>query len=451
MATVDDRWHRTTDGRKTRTDRYGKGRRWSVRWVDEQGAAHRRAYETQDAAKAAAAALEVAIGDGTYVDPRRGRATVAEYARRWLASRIVEPNTTRWYSAIVGGRIQDRWGAVPIATVTQAQVQEWLGELRAGGLSASRVRAHHVVLSGALQHAVNDRAITANAAAAGTRSRAGVQLPKLPKKRPNYLDPVQVALAIRALETGARAVPVDTGGDAKAERREEVSQRRRAVNGERKACFALTLVFSGLRFGEAAGLRVADLKGCRLTIDRAIATVGGRQVIGDTKSHRHRDVVLPKEVAARLHALAEGRPDDAPLLPAARGGRWHYGVWRDAWVLACDLATTHGLRHTAVSLAVRSGADIKVVQRMVGHASAVLTLDTYAELYEDQLAEVAKRMSQFVPAPLRLVEGEQRTTDPQSGAETGPGAVAPRVPRRPRKAPAKRRSSRSGPGAASGG
>ena len=47
--------------------------------------------------------------------------------------------------------------------------------------------------------------------------------------------------------------------------------------------------------------------------------------------------------------------------------------------------TPHDLRHTAASLAISAGAHVKAVQRMLGHASAVMTLDTYAELFDDDL------------------------------------------------------------------
>ena len=40
--------------------------------------------------------------------------------------------------------------------------------------------------------------------------------------------------------------------------------------------------------------------------------------------------------------------------------------------------TVHDLRHTAASLMVRSGANVKAVQNQLGHASAAMTLDTYA-------------------------------------------------------------------------
>jgi integrase len=55
--------------------------------------------------------------------------------------------------------------------------------------------------------------------------------------------------------------------------------------------------------------------------------------------------------------------------------------------------TPHDLRHTAASLAISSGANVKAVQRMLGHASAAMTLDVYADLFDDDLEAVAVAMS----------------------------------------------------------
>jgi integrase len=52
----------------------------------------------------------------------------------------------------------------------------------------------------------------------------------------------------------------------------------------------------------------------------------------------------------------------------------------------------HELRHTAASLAISAGATIKSVQRILGHASAAMTLDRYGHLFEDDLDEVAERL-----------------------------------------------------------
>ncbi len=81
---------------------------------------------------------------------------------------------------------------------------------------------------------------------------------------------------------------------------------------------------------------------------------------------------------------------------------------RDSW-LACAVArcqkahptfpriTAHALRHTAASLAISAGANPKVVQRMLGHASAAMTLDVYADLFDSDLATVAESVAKMWP------------------------------------------------------
>ena len=64
----------------------------------------------------------------------------------------------------------------------------------------------------------------------------------------------------------------------------------------------------------------------------------------------------------------------------------HHGKWYPPRV------TPHELRHTAASLAVQSGANVKVVQQMLGHASAAMTLDVYADLFDEDLDILAERL-----------------------------------------------------------
>jgi integrase len=59
-----------------------------------------------------------------------------------------------------------------------------------------------------------------------------------------------------------------------------------------------------------------------------------------------------------------------------------------------DELTIHDLRHTAASLAVSSGANVKVVQKMLGHKSAAMTLDIYADLFDEDLESVAIRLDE---------------------------------------------------------
>ena len=48
----------------------------------------------------------------------------------------------------------------------------------------------------------------------------------------------------------------------------------------------------------------------------------------------------------------------------------------------------HELRHTAASLAIQAGANIKALQNMLGHESAGLTLDRYGHLYGSDVEAV---------------------------------------------------------------
>lgn len=68
----------------------------------------------------------------------------------------------------------------------------------------------------------------------------------------------------------------------------------------------------------------------------------------------------------------------------------------DRWV-------PHGLRHTAASLAIAAGADVKVEQQMLGHKSATMTLDLYGHLFDDRLDEVADALDRAARAstPIR--------------------------------------------------
>ena len=92
--------------------------------------------------------------------------------------------------------------------------------------------------------------------------------------------------------------------------------------------------------------------------------------------------------------MAQGRDGDEPLFVDQQGkmlrrthgpnspSSWFY--WAKKRALGDVLArkmTVHDLRHTAASLLVSAGANVKVVQRQLGHESAAMTLDTYADLF----------------------------------------------------------------------
>jgi integrase len=99
-----------------------------------------------------------------------------------------------------------------------------------------------------------------------------------------------------------------------------------------------------------------------------------------------------------LNALVFAGPLNGYLMrPDTSASRqsWWLTALRDAGI---DRLTPHDLKHTAASLAVSAGANVKALQRMLGHKSAAMTLDTYADLFDDDLGDVAERLNDRVMA-----------------------------------------------------
>jgi integrase len=234
------------------------------------------------------------------------------------------------------------------------------------GLRPGSVRQTHRVLSLILDAAVEDGRLGRNPA-------RGVKLPKPVRQEPRFLSAEQVSALAEAA----------------------------GPNG----LMILTLAFTGLRFGELAALKVRrfDAERKRLNVVESVPEVGSELVWTTPKTHQTRSVPVPGQLAAALEGRCRGKqPDDliftSPLGKTLRLTNWRKVVFDPACQAAgIEGLRPHDLRHTAASLAIRSGANVKVVQQMLGHASAAMTLDVYAGLFGDDLDSVADRLDSLVP------------------------------------------------------
>jgi integrase len=183
------------------------------------------------------------------------------------------------------------------------------------------------------------------------------------------------------------------------------------------------LAYSGCRLGEAVALRVrrVDFVRARIEIAESLTSVNGHLDLSTPKSHARRWVVPPQSVMADLALLVKGRPPDEFVFQTPRGYPIRAANFRrDVFNAAVSKSgvprvTPHNLRHTASSLAVDAGAGIKVLQSMLGHKSATLTLDTYGHLLPDRLHEVADQIEQQIRASAGADEG--RMTDGDASNE----------------------------------
>jgi integrase len=197
-----------------------------------------------------------------------------------------------------------------------------------------------------------------------------------------------------------------------------------ANESARYRSLVLLLGVGGLRWGEAAALRVGDVEFLRRRIElhRNAVQVGSKVIVGTLKSNENRTVVLPRFVIDALAETANGKGLDDLLWPTASGGYMGPPASKESWLSGAvercrksdptfPRVTAHALRHTAASLAISAGANPKVVQRMLGHASAAMTLDVYADLFDSDLASVAESVGKMWARQAQAHERSKRKGD----------------------------------------
>lgn len=343
-----------------------QGKRWRVRYrTPERNQTDKRGFKTKREAEAFAATVEVSKMRGEYVAPSSARVTVGKLGPAWLDRQRghLKPSGYGPMEAAWRLRVQPRWGDIALGDIRPTAVQQWISDLGRGtpgakAVGASVVKRTHHVFSGILADAVRDNLIARSPA-------AGVKLPRTSRKRPVYLTHQQVATLA-------------------------------AAAGEYEG-LVLLLAYTGLRWGEAIGLHVRDLDMLRrqATIsENAVQSV--KQIyVGTPKAHKQRTVPLPGFLLPYLARQCEGKNRDDLLWSGDDSGHLRRPHPISGWFAKAvaesgvPRTTPHDLRHTAASLAVSAGANVKAVQKMLGHASAAMTLDIYADLFDDDLEAVA--------------------------------------------------------------
>ena len=127
--------------------------------------------------------------------------------------------------------------------------------------------------------------------------------------------------------------------------------------------------------------------------------VNGKLVWSEPKDHQRRTVPWPMFLDDEIRAAAAGKGPEDLLFPSTGGGalrvRNMRRDWFDAAVRTAGVGplTPHELRHTAASLAVSAGASVLALQRMLGQDKPSTTLDVYSDLFDEDLDEVANRLS----------------------------------------------------------
>ncbi len=317
-------------------------------------------------------------------DPRLGRMPLDRVWQQYSASKkpAVSPKTWSGYTQHWELRIGPRFGHVPVDEISRTDVQQFLDALKVGVRAKNQTLR---LLRAILDLACEDGRIHRNPV-------LGVSAGRIPEReRHRYLSAPEVATLAAACGKQGDVVTI--------------------------------LAYTGLRWSELVGLRVRDidLEAKRLHVHRAAPEIAGRIHVGLTKTRAaRRTVPLPQVVIDVLQPRISGRSPDAPAVASLRGGMLRSNNWRrhTQWnkvLVATKLAplTIHDLRHTYASLARKSGADLRYVQKTMGHSTPTVTANVYSDLYADELDHVATGLDQ-----LHAAETQSDRTD-EADTQTG--------------------------------
>ena len=379
----------------------GIGNRWRGWYVGDDGKTRTKRFRIEAEAKAWSDTERGKVVTNVWVSPDVGATTFRAVAEEWLKTKgHRKPKTLAGYRSILDTIVLPKWGDSEMKAIAYGELSSWFASLSVNGsqagtaLSASRIIQTHQLMGAVYKYAVRAGLASKNVVADIDRRH---DLPTEHAREIKYLTHAQLqGLAERT---------------------------------ERFETLTLMLGYCGIRFGEAAALRRGSVKDGKLTIRESVTRVTGQGMVTTrTKTGQVRDVAVPPPVWERL--IAELPTDQEGLVfPGNYGDTLTLGQYRrpfDRAVKAMQTQATeqreqeldageldeHGqprtpefptispqaLRHTAASLYISTGANIKVVQRQLGHATASMTLDRYGHLYHDDLHAAAKAVGEAMTA-----------------------------------------------------
>lgn len=358
--------------------------RWRARYRDETGKEHARQFKRKVDGQRWLDEVTASMVTGQYVDPRRGRQTLREYAEQWREAQVQHrPTTAAHVETMLRRHVYPTLGDRRLSSILPSDVQALVKAISDGppvadgepsrGLAPVTVGVVHRILSGIFKAAVRDRCLAVSPC-------VGIKLPEVQKRRVVPLTLDQIQALTDAMPDRYRALVTLAAG-------------------------------TGLRQGEAFGLtvdRVAFLaRKPSVTVDRQLVTMPGREpYLAPPKTDASDRVVpLPRVVVDALAAHLAAFPSDDFVFTTATGKpirrTWFSEkVWRPAVEKAgLPGVTFHALRHFYASLLIRHGESVVTVQARLGHASATETLDTYSHLWPDSDERTREAVDLVLGAP----------------------------------------------------
>ena len=344
--------------------------------------------DTQAAVRKEMTVILREIDRGTYLTPQK--ITVGQWLDEWLdtyAANKIKPTTYLHYQACIKNYIKPQIGAVELQALRGVHIQKIYNAMTNNGLSGKTVKNCAAVLHKALSVALKQGIIVANPCDAAEQ-------PKVVQREIAPLRDEDIPKFLEAIEDSP-------------------------FRNSLAVC-----LFAGLREGELLGLPWSqiDFEKGRITVSQQLQRekkTGGVYYIADTtKSGKPRTIEPPplcfdylrdekrRQTENRLRAGELWNNPDNLVFTDELGTHLAIHTFykyykRIVASIGRPDARVHDLRHTAATVMIASGADIKSVQDFMGHATASFTLNVYAHTSEQMMKDTAARAQSYYDKALK--------------------------------------------------
>ena len=368
-------------------------------WTEKRGSTHRASvivpgkaqplrksgFPTKAAAQAWVRDTETDIRRGVWRDPEAGRVTFEAWSRTWLETRgTLKASSRGEESSIVRVHLVPALGTLSLDEIGPAAVAVFISRLTEQR-APKTVRNVHGVLHSVMALAVREKLIASNPC-------VGTRLPENERRK------VMACLTEQQLDRLIQSTP------------------------EHYRPLVLTLAGTGLRWGEAVGLKVKwlDLLARELHVRETLNPTATRWGTPKTKAGR-RTIGLPLAVVDALLPLVAGKEGDEPVFTTEDGDlirhRWFMvNIWEptmkaaglvtvpDAQQGRPHRPTPHDLRHTHAALLIADGNPLSAIKERLGHESITTTDKTYGYLLPRVEEQLLKGLDRVLGKPMIISE-----------------------------------------------
>jgi len=381
---VHDLWYFSAlgpDKTKVKSTRYGRGKRWRVRYVDTAGESRNKHFDRKTDATAFDLASRAGTAPEVQLDQGARHAAFADYAERWRQARDIgwAVETRRRVESNLRLHLVPEFGNRALRSITQTDVLLWLAQRLGSGVPQSSMRLYFELLDAVMAGAVTDKIIPDNPCAGIKLSQVFRGLTRAPKWVPEETDVVRLFDVVpdryRAL------VWLGAGGGLRISEALGFEHGPRCLDVDNEELHVVQqLRYSPRDYG---GFYLSEPK------SRSSGTVDLDPMVADVLQAHVKEGFGPMEV--EMPDITAGRPvmRAVPLMfTTVHGNPFTDRTWSAEWIKWRRKAGWpeqnsgfHALRHFFATTLITNHADPKEVQRALRHATLQITLETYVHFW----------------------------------------------------------------------